>query len=80
MSKPYDETTPFSDALGLVEYVRGIFGDLEALRKKEITIEEARVRAQMAEAGLAGVRVILQGQKFLMANAKLLNDGTGGEA
>lgn len=57
--------TPLSDRLGLEGVIIGLVSDLDALRAGLISVEDARVRAEMSKQILNGVRLVVNAQKFL---------------
>lgn len=64
------ESGPAPMPYRLESVVEGVASDLEALRAGSITIEDARARALLAKQYIAGLRVILQAQRFLSEKAK----------
>lgn len=72
------------DGLNLEGFLRGIMDDLAALRRGEITVIEARARAQPSHEFLRGVNMLLSGAKLKMkaieASAKTVGDGKGVES
>jgi hypothetical protein len=56
------------ERFSLTSVIDGLALDLKSLRSAEITIEDARVRAELAKQMIAGIRVYLQAQKFLEKN------------
>jgi hypothetical protein len=56
--------------LDIVSITHGILADLQALRLREISVPEARARAELARQALRAVGFTLQAQKFLAGAAK----------
>lgn len=69
---PGTKSEPVGEGLRLDEMITGIASDLVSLRAGGITIEDARVRAEMAKQYLAGVRMIVTARKYLQENARLI--------
>ena len=70
------------DALNLESFLLGLMDDLKNLRNGNITVIEARARAQLAHEFLRGVNMVLSGAKMKMkaieASAKTVGGkGTG---
>jgi len=84
MGKPTaGSATPLSDRFDLDTVIRGLAGDLEALRAGRISVEDARVRAELAKQIMNGVRLVVNAQKFLEERARRLPaqiTGNGGDA
>lgn len=58
---------PQPNEVPLNEVTLGLIGDLESLRKGDITNADARVRAQLAREILRAVHLNLEGQKLIQA-------------
>lgn len=69
-----DEQQPDSLAkrLDLQDLVGGLVGDLRDLRDGKISIKEAHARAELARQILRGVQYVIQAQKFLEGQARVL--------
>lgn len=65
MSRASRDATPLSDRLGLEGVILGLAHDLSLLRAGQISVEDARVRAEMSKQILNGVRLVVNAQKFL---------------
>lgn len=57
-----------AERFSLSEVIDGLASDLKERRANVITIEDARVRAELAKQMIAGIRIYLQAQKFLEKN------------
>lgn len=64
---------PVADRFSMDDVINGIASDLQELRDGKITIENARVRAEMAKQYLSGVRLVVTAQKFLQESARLID-------
>jgi hypothetical protein len=64
------DATPLSERFSVEAMIGGLADDLAALRGGQISVEDARVRAELAKQFLNGVRLVVNAQKFLAANAK----------
>ncbi len=53
----------------LSKFTRNLIQDLEALRRGDISLPEARVRAQLAREVLRSIHIQLQGSKLLSSHA-----------
>lgn len=73
------ETAPVSEALGLVDIIRGLAKDLDALREGKITVQDAIARSMLAKQIFNGVRIYLNGTRLLSEQAKLIEDKTAPE-
>lgn len=67
------ESAPASEALGLVDIIQGLAGDLAALRAGKITVNDAIARSLLAKQIFNGVRIYLNGTKLLSEQAKAVN-------
>lgn len=65
MARNASGATPLSDRFSLDAVIIGLSGDLEALRAGLISVEDARVRAEMAKQIMNGVRLVVNAQKFI---------------
>lgn len=63
------ESAPASETLGLVDIIRGLAGDLDALRAGHITVQDAVARSMLAKQIFNGVRIYLNGTKLLSEQA-----------
>lgn len=64
------ESAPVSDALGITDVIKGLAGDLEALRAGKISVQDAIARSLLAKQIFNGVRIYLNGTKLLSEQAK----------
>lgn len=64
------ESAPAAEALGLTDIIRGLAGDLDALRAGKITVQDAVARSMLAKQIFNGVRIYLNGSKLLSEQAK----------
>lgn len=64
------ETSPVSDSLDMPEIIRGLAGDLTAMREGKISAQEGLARAAVAKQIFNGVRLYLQASSTLEARAK----------
>jgi hypothetical protein len=55
--------------LDLNQILKGLAGDLKALRGGEISVQQARVRAELAREFLRGVRLLVEAEKFISVRA-----------
>ena len=70
MTKRDYESQPASDALGLDDVIKGLAQDLNDLRAKRISIQDAHARAAIAKQLFNGCRIYLQAEKTLQEKAK----------
>jgi len=64
------ESSPVSDSLGLKDVILGLASDLEALRARTISPNDALARAAVAKQIFNGVRLYLQAYHTMEAAAK----------
>ena len=57
-----------AERFSLSDVIDGLALDLKSRRAGEITVEDARVRAELSKQMIAGIRIYLQAQKFLEKN------------
>jgi hypothetical protein len=67
---PALNATPLAEKFSLADIINGLSDDLKARRAGSITIEDARVRAEMAKQIICGVRLYVQAQKMLEGQLK----------
>jgi hypothetical protein len=67
------EQSPLGDRFSLDEVINGIASDLRDLRDGKITVDQARVRAELAKQLMNGVRLVINAQKHLEDRARLLD-------
>ena len=70
MTKRDYDSQPASDALGLDDVIRGLASDLEDLRAKRISVQDAHARAAIAKQLFNGCRIYLQAEKTIQDRAK----------
>ena len=70
MVDPRADTTPLGDRFSLDEVITGLAGDLVALRNREISVEDAKARADLAKQIMNGVRLVINGQAMLERRAR----------
>jgi len=68
-----DEAAPLSDHFSIDAIIGGLASDLSNLRAGTISVEDARVRAELAKQIFNGVRMVINAQKFLSVNAKQIS-------
>ena len=66
------ESAPMSETLGIVEIIRGLAGDLDALRDGKITVQDAIARSMLAKQIFNGIRIYLNGTKLLSEQARIV--------
>jgi hypothetical protein len=66
-------TETLAERVGMEEIINGIAQDLRDLRAGTISIEDARVRAELAKQLLGGVRIVVTARKHLQELAKPIN-------
>jgi hypothetical protein len=62
-------SAPISDQLGIPSIISGLCGDLEQLRKGQISVNDAMARSMLAKQIFNGVRLYMNGTKLLSENA-----------
>lgn len=76
MGKGAAAATPISDRFSLDAVILGLASDLESLRAGRISVEDARVRAEMAKQIMNGVRLVVNAQKFLEQRIPIAHEVT----
>jgi len=74
------ESQPETESLGIDNVIRGLCGDLEALRKGEISTQDAMARSALAKQIFNGFRIYLNGSKLLADAAKPVGTQIEGQA
>lgn len=69
-----------SARFSLEAMINGLAGDLKDLRAGKISVEDARVRAELAKQFLNGVRLVVSAQKFIAQSAKRIGAAKAGKA
>lgn len=64
------EVGPLTERFDLLAFTDALIGDLKALRAGEISVRDARARAELARQVLRSVHYVVTAQKFLMDKAK----------
>jgi hypothetical protein len=67
-----DPSSPLSERFSLDAVILGLAEDLASLRAGQISVEDARVRAELAKQLMNGVRLVINAQKFLERGARLV--------
>lgn len=60
---------PLTEQFNLLDFTRHLIGDLSALRAHKISVQGARVRAELARQVLRSVALVVSAQKFLATTA-----------
>lgn len=63
------ELGTMTERFDLMSFTDALIGDLQALRKGEISIQDARARADLAKQTLRSVSYVITAQKMLMDRA-----------
>lgn len=71
------EASPLGERFNLETVIQGIADDIAALRGGHISVDDARVRAELAKQFMNGVRLVINAQRFLEDRAKLAALSTG---
>jgi len=71
------ESAPASETLLLVDIIKGLANDLDALRAGKITVSDAMARSMLAKQIFNGVRIYMNGTKLLSGQAKTISDRKG---
>ncbi|TIU58789.1 MAG: hypothetical protein E5W35_02325 [Mesorhizobium sp.] len=66
------EQSPLGERFSLDEVIHGLASDLRELRAGKITVDQARVRAELAKQLMNGVRLVINAQKHLEDRAQLV--------
>lgn len=64
------ESAPITEHLGLDDVIRGLAKDIEDLRAKKISAQDAHARAAIAKQLFNGVRLYLQAMQTIQTMAK----------
>jgi hypothetical protein len=72
-----NDTSPLAERFSLDEVVNGLADDLRALRAGRISVEDARVRAELAKQIMNGVRLVINASKYLSEGARLVGHDGG---
>ena len=63
-------SAPIAEQLGIPAIIAGLCGDLDSLRKGEISVNDAMARSMLAKQIFNGVRLYMNGTKLLSENAR----------
>lgn len=74
VARAHDMASPLAERFSLEDLINGMVADLAALRQGTISVEDARVRAEMTKQALNGVRLVVNAQKYLEQRARALPD------
>lgn len=72
-------SAPLSESLGLGGVIAGLVGDLDALRAGKITVADAIARSLLAKQIFNGVRIYMNGTKYLSDAAQLIPAESGAQ-
>lgn len=67
-----DDQGPLSERFNLMTFTDELIGDLHALRRGEISVREARARADLAKQVLRAVHYVVTAQRFIGDRAKAI--------
>ena len=82
MAKRDYKSAPVSEELGIANVITGLICDLDDLRAGRISPNDAIARSMLAKQIFNGVRLYLQGSKYLSDKAKTVEEAkqlTNGE-
>lgn len=65
------DAAPLGERFNIESVVQGIADDIRELRAGKISVEDARVRAELAKQFMNGIRLVINAQRFLEERAKL---------
>jgi hypothetical protein len=66
------DASPLGERFNLETVIQGIADDITALRAGQISIDDARTRAELAKQFMNGVRLVINAQKYLEDRARLI--------
>lgn len=72
MANTRNEAAPVGEQFSLESVVSGLASDLTELRQGKITIDDARVRAEIAKQIMNGVRLVINARRVLEGRAGLI--------
>lgn len=72
MANTRNEAAPVGEQFSLELVVSGLASDLTELRQGKITIDDARVRAEIAKQIMNGVRLVINARRVLEGRADLI--------
>lgn len=67
---PRSDAAPMGERFSLDAVIDGLAGDLVALRSGGISLDDARIRAELAKQIFNGVRLVINGRKMLEREAR----------
>lgn len=70
MADARSDTSPLGERFNLDSVVLGLASDLTDLRAGNISVEDARVRAEIAKQIMNGIRLVVNAQKYLEQHLK----------
>lgn len=71
MANSRSEASPLGERFNLETVIQGIADDIGELRLGHITVEDAKVRAELAKQFMNGIRLVIHAQKYLEERAKI---------
>ncbi len=80
MENGHGVASQLGERFSLDEVVNGLADDLRMLRGGQISVEDARVRAELAKQVMNGIRLVINAQKYLEERARLIPTERGGQA
>lgn len=66
------EAAPLSERFNIEAVIHGLASDLQMLRAGKISLDDARMRAELAKQIMNGVRLVINARRSLEAEARLL--------
>lgn len=72
MDSARSEASPLGERFNLDSVISGLAADLDQLRAGQISVDDARVRAELAKQIMNGVRLVVNAQKYLEGRATTL--------
>lgn len=70
MANANADVGPLTERFDLMKFTDGLIGDLQRLRNGEISVQDARARAELARQVLRSVALVVTAQKFLADHAR----------
>lgn len=65
MDSARSEASPLGERFNLDSVIAGLASDLDLLRAGKISVDDARVRGELAKQIMNGVRLVVNAQKYL---------------
>lgn len=78
MGNSRSEASPIGEQFSLEAVISGLASDLTDLRIGKISVDDARVRAEIAKQIMNGVRLVINTRKILEDRAGLIGKSNGG--